>query len=77
MDARPHLFPSQLVLLAVAEKDLAPAVGHHEAHAEEVVSGTETTGRDVALFNFPRREGEGSQSTSTMGPDQRRADGAV
>lgn len=49
MDARPHLLAGHLMLLALADEDLSPAVGHDQADAEEVVHGSEAAGGDVAL----------------------------
>ena len=38
-----------LLLLALPDEDFAPAVGHDEPDAKEVVGGFEAAGRDVAL----------------------------
>jgi hypothetical protein len=49
VDARPHLLAAHLDLLALADEQLPPAVGHDPNDAEEVVHGLEAAGGDVAL----------------------------
>lgn len=39
-----------ILLFPVPDEDLAPAVGHDETDAEEVVDGLEAAGGDVALW---------------------------
>ena len=42
-----------ILLFSISNEELAPAVGHDEADAEEVVGGLEAAGGDVAL---PRKD---------------------
>lgn len=49
VDAAPHLFTGEFMLLALTHKDLAPTVGHDQADSEEVVCWFKAAGRYVAL----------------------------
>lgn len=49
MDARPHLLAAELELFAVAEEELAPAVGHDGQRGEGVVYWFRAAGGDIAL----------------------------
>lgn len=55
------VFWKSTLLFSVPDEDLAPAVQHNEADAEEVVDGLEAAGGDVALrredVSFPGRVG--------------------